>query len=105
MTLWAKALIEKEQQLGEKMCDRFLAKETVGQPPEPVVKHKSLLCNLWDFERIIHYKFIPKGQTIIDNEYYELQEQLYTFMKQKYLALVNRNRILIQLDSAIAHTA
>lgn len=81
-----------------------------GQSSLPVVKRgrfdkKVMLCVWWNYEGIIHFEVVP-GSQMINAEYYTHQlERMYEKLKQKYPALVNRKRALLQQDNAKPHTA
>lgn len=81
-----------------------------GQAAKPVVKHSSferkvMLCVWWNFEGAIHFELVPEGQSINSELYSEQLERMYTVLRQRYPALVNRKRVLLQQDNARPHTA
>jgi histone-lysine N-methyltransferase SETMAR len=48
---------------------------------------------------------VPDGRTINAEVYSHQLEKMYTILLEKYKALVNRNRVLLQQDNARPHTA
>ena len=81
-----------------------------GQMAEPVPKRdhlsrKAMLCVWWNFEGIIHFKLVLNNRSI-DAELYSAQlDRMHTALAQKYPALVNRKRVILQQDNASPHTA
>jgi histone-lysine N-methyltransferase SETMAR len=81
-----------------------------GQLPVPVAKRegfeeKVLLCVWWNYEGLIYYELVPDGRTINAEVYSQQLEKMYTVLLEKYPALVNRKRVLLQQDNARPHTA
>ena len=58
-----------------------------------------MLCVWWNFEFMIHWKFVPNGRAV-DADLYSQQLGRVEILRRKYSALVNRNRILLQQDNA-----
>jgi histone-lysine N-methyltransferase SETMAR len=80
------------------------------QLPVPVTKRErfekqALLCVWWNYEGLIYYELMPDGRTINTEMYSQQLEKMYTVLLQKYPALVNRKRVLLQQDNARSHTA
>jgi hypothetical protein len=48
---------------------------------------------------------VPDGHTINAEVYSKKLEEMYTVLLQKYPALLNRKRMLLQQDNARPHTA
>ena len=77
---------------------------------EPVPKRdrfsrKAMLCVWWNFEGIIHFELVPNNRAI-DAELYSAQlDRMHTALAQKYPALVNRKRVILQQDNASPHIA
>ena len=76
-----------------------------GKPTQLVVKRKGfetkvMLCVWWNYEGVFHFKLVPEGRAMN----YELSckqlGRMYTVLKEKYPALVNRNRVLFQQNKA-----
>jgi histone-lysine N-methyltransferase SETMAR len=64
-----------------------------------------MLCVWWNFEGIIHFELVPNNLAI-DAELCSAQlDRMYAELSRKYLALVNRRRVLLQQDNASPHTA
>ena len=64
-----------------------------------------MLCVWWNFEGIIHFELVPNNRAI-DAELYSAQlDRMHTALAQKYPALVNRKRVILQQDNASPHTA
>ena len=81
-----------------------------GEPAPPVVKRKSfetkmMLCVWWKYESVLHFKLVPEDRAMNSEIYCEHLDQIYTVLKEKYAALVNRNRVLFQQDNASSHTS
>lgn len=81
-----------------------------GQPARPVVKQKSferkvMLCVWWNFEGVIHFELVPEGLAINAQLYSQQLERMYAALGERYPALVNRKRVLLQQDNARPHTA
>lgn len=81
-----------------------------GQSPIQVPKRdrfskKLLLCVWWNFEGVIHFELLENNVAIDADLYCSQLDRMYTKLKQKYPALVNRKRILLQHDNAKPHTA
>jgi histone-lysine N-methyltransferase SETMAR len=52
-----------------------------------------------------YYELVPHGRTINEELYSQQLEKMYTALVEKYPALVNRERVLLQQDKARPHTA
>jgi [histone H3]-lysine36 N-dimethyltransferase SETMAR len=81
-----------------------------GQPAEPVVKRKSfetkvMLCVWWNYEGVLHFELVPEGRAMNSELYCEQLDRMYTVLKEKYPALVNRKHVLFQQDNARPHTS
>jgi histone-lysine N-methyltransferase SETMAR len=81
-----------------------------GQRPVSVAKgerfeKKVLLCVWWNYEGLIYYKLVPDARMINAEVYSQQLEKMYTVLLEKYPALVNRKRVLLQQDNARLHTA
>jgi hypothetical protein len=81
-----------------------------GQLPVPVAKRerfekKVLFCVWWNYGSLIYYELVPDGITVNTEVYYQQLEKMYAVLLDKYLALVNRKRVLLQQDYARPHTA
>jgi histone-lysine N-methyltransferase SETMAR len=59
----------------------------------------------WNYEGPIYYELVPDGRTINAEVYSQQLEKMYTVLLEKYPALVNRKRVLLQQDNARPHTA
>jgi histone-lysine N-methyltransferase SETMAR len=72
-----------------------------GQLPVPVAKRERfernvLLCVWWNYEGLIYYELVPDSRTINAEVYSQQLEKMYTVLLEKYPALVNRKRVLLQ---------
>ena len=81
-----------------------------GQMSKPVAKRdrfsrKALLCVWWNFEGVIHFELVPNGRTIDADLYCAQLDRMYAALGEKYPALINRKRVLLQQDNAKPHTA
>ena len=82
----------------------------VGDPGLPVAKRgrfekKIMLCVWWNYEGVIHFELVLNGRSINAELYSEKLDRMYDKLKEKYPALINRNRALLQQDNAKPHTA
>jgi histone-lysine N-methyltransferase SETMAR len=68
-------------------------------------EEKVLLCVWWNYKGLIYYELVPDGRTINAEVYSQQSEKMYTILLEKYPALVNRKRVLLQQDNARPHTA
>lgn len=80
------------------------------QPAKQVPKRgrfnkKAMLCVWWNYEGIIYFEVIPDGVAINAGLYSQQIDKMYAVMLQRYPALTNRKRIIIQQDNARPHTA
>jgi histone-lysine N-methyltransferase SETMAR len=66
---------------------------------------KVLLYVWWNYESIIYYELVPDGRTINVEVYSQRLEKMYTILLEKYPALMNRNRLLLQQDNPRTYTA
>lgn len=81
-----------------------------GQETPSIPKHdrfgkKVMLCVWWNFDGIVHFELVPNGRAISAELYCQQLERVYEKLKQKYPALINRKRALMQQDNAKPHTA
>jgi histone-lysine N-methyltransferase SETMAR len=81
-----------------------------GQLPVPVAKRehfkrKVLLCIWWNYEGLIYNELVPDGCTINAEVYSQQLEKMYTVLLEKYPALVNQKRVLLQQDNSHPHMA
>jgi histone-lysine N-methyltransferase SETMAR len=75
-----------------------------GQPVNLVVKQKSferkvMLCVWWNFEGVIHFELVPEGLAVNAELYSQQLERMYAALGERYPALVNRKRVLLQQDN------
>jgi histone-lysine N-methyltransferase SETMAR len=66
---------------------------------------KVLLCVWWNYEGLIYYELVLDGRANNAEVYFEQLEKMYTVLLEKYPALLNRKRVLLQQDNACPHTA
>jgi histone-lysine N-methyltransferase SETMAR len=66
---------------------------------------KALLCVWWNFEGVIHFELVPNNRTVDADLYCAQLDRMYEELGQKYPALVNRKRVILQQDNAKPHTA
>jgi histone-lysine N-methyltransferase SETMAR len=81
-----------------------------GQETPSVPKHnrfgkKVMICVWWNFEGVVHFELVPNGRAINAELYCQQLDRVYNKLKEKYPALINRKRALIQQDNAKPHTA
>jgi hypothetical protein len=66
-------------------------------------QQKALLCIWWKRARIVHYKPLPPGQTIIEEVYLAQLQQVYDALLQKQPVLVNHKGVVSLQDNARPH--
>ena len=81
-----------------------------GQEPEPVIRQdhfgkKVMLSVWWNYQGVLHYEFIPEGRAVNAELYCAHLDRVYNILKDKYPALVNQNRVLLQFNNAPCHRA
>jgi hypothetical protein len=64
---------------------------------------KVLLCVWWNYEGLIYYELVPDGRTINAEVYSRQLEKMYTVLLEKYPALLNGKRVLLQ-QITLVHT-
>jgi len=57
----------------------------------------------WNYKGIILFDLLPHGQTINSEYYCDLLERMYTVLRERYPAIVNRSRVILQQDNARPH--
>jgi histone-lysine N-methyltransferase SETMAR len=67
-------------------------------------KKKILLCVWWNYKGLIYYELVPHGATINVEVYSQQLEEINMVLLEKYPALVNQKRMLLQQDSTCPHT-
>jgi histone-lysine N-methyltransferase SETMAR len=79
------------------------------QLPVPVAKRerfeKRSSSVWWNYEGLIYYELVLDCCTINVEVYSQQLENMYTVLLEKYPALVNQKRALLQQDNARPHTA
>jgi histone-lysine N-methyltransferase SETMAR len=75
-----------------------------GQLPVPVAK-RQWGGVWWNYEGLIYYELVPHGCMINTEVYSQQLEKMYTVLLEKYPALMNRTRSLLQHDNPHPHTA
>ena len=63
-----------------------------------------MLSIFWNYEGVILFDLLPHGQTINCEYYCELLERMYAVLRERYAAIVNRKRVILQQDNARPHT-
>lgn len=71
----------------------------------PVHCQKIMLCVWWTAAGIIHYEFLPKGQTVTAELYSMQLDRVHQSLLQKQPGLVNRKRVIFLQDNARPHVA
>jgi len=66
---------------------------------------KIMLLNFFDIRGIVHYEFVPTGQTVNQVYYLEVLERLREKVKRKRPELFANNSWILHHDNAPAHTA
>ena len=52
----------------------------------------------WNFEGVIHSEFVPNGRAVDAVLYSQELGRVHEKLRQRYHALVNRNRVILQQD-------
>ena len=74
--------------------------------PKPSIhQQKILLCVWWTTVGIMHYEFLPSGQTITAEIYSAQLDRVSVALRQKQPALANRKGVVFHQDNARPHTA
>ena len=78
-----------------------------GKPtPKPNFHQKKvMLCVWWNMYGIVHFEFIPQGQSINAKVYCAQLDRVQTALTRIYPTIVNRNQVLLLQDNAKPHTA
>ena len=63
-----------------------------------------MLYDWCNFEGVIHFYFVPNGRTLDADVYSQVLERVHELFRQRYPALINRNRVLLQQDNVRPHT-
>ena len=79
--------------------------ETPSVPKQNRFGKKVMLCVWWNFEGVVHFELVPNGRAINAELYCQQLDRVYDKLKEKYPALINRKRALMQQDNAKPHTA
>jgi [histone H3]-lysine36 N-dimethyltransferase SETMAR len=79
-----------------------------GQDTQAQVKQdrfgkKVMLSVWWNVDGILHFELVPEGRAVTGVLYAEQLERVHVILVQKYPALTNRKRVLLQHDNAPAH--
>ena len=72
-------------------------------PKNNLCLQKTLLCVWWDIHGIIHYELLKPGETITADVYCAQLEQLKEALLSKRPGLINRGKVILQLDNACPH--
>ena len=80
------------------------------QPAKIIVKRnqfgpKVMLWDSWNVEGVVHWEFVPNGSAVDTAIYSQQLERVHDILRQRYPALVNRNRVLLLQDNARPHIA
>ena len=67
--------------------------------------YRVMFCVWWNYEGVLHFELVPEGRAMNSELYCEQLGRIYTVLKEKYAALVNRNHVLFQQDNARPHTS
>ena len=81
-----------------------------NERPVPISKpdlhpQKSLVCVWWNMKGIIHYGVLEHGRTTNADDCCQQLEGVNEQLPRNWHALVNRKSVVLQHDSARAHTA
>ena len=77
----------------------------ISIPKQDRFGKKVMLCVWWNFDEIVHFELVTNGRAINAELYCQQLEQVYEKLKQKYPALINQKRVLMQQDNAKPHTS
>jgi [histone H3]-lysine36 N-dimethyltransferase SETMAR len=74
-------------------------------PKRGQFEKKVMLSIFWNYEGVILFDLLPHGQTINSEYYCDLLERMYAVLRERYPAIVNRKRVILQQDNARPHTS
>lgn len=77
--------------------------DTQAQAKQDRFGKKVMLCVWWNIHGILHFELVPEGRAVTGDLYAEQLERVHAVLVQKYPALTNRKRVLLQHDNAPAH--
>ena len=66
---------------------------------------KTMLICFFDIKGLVHFEFVPKGQTVNQQFYLEVLKRLRDAVRRKRLELWRSGEWLLHQDNAPAHTA
>lgn len=72
-------------------------------PKQPTHSKKTMLCVWWDSVGIIHFEFLPTGQTINTALYCEQLHRVHAALLEKRPYLINRKGVIFHQDNARPH--
>jgi len=73
--------------------------------PQSKLRVKTMLLSFFDIRGIVHYEFVPIGQTVNQVYYLEVLERLHEKVRKKRPELFANNSWILHHDNAPAHTA
>lgn len=80
--------------------------ESPGQMPKPNLHPKKLMVTVWwSMAGIIHYSFLPRGETITSTTYCNEIGQMHEKLLKKQPGLVNRKGPILLHDNARPHVS
>lgn len=76
------------------------------QCPKPNLHPKKIMVTVWWTSKgVVHYSFLPRGQTINADVYCDQLSQMHEKLKKAQPALVNRHGVILLHDNARPHVA
>ena len=71
------------------------------QPAQLVVKREifetKVILTVWlNYEGVLYFQLVPEGKAMNSELYWEQLGRMYTVLKEKYPALVNKNCVLLE---------
>jgi len=73
--------------------------------PSVQIKSQNNVADFFDIRGIVHYEFVPIGQTVNQVYYLEVLERLHEKVRRKRPELFANNSWILHDDNAPAHTA
>jgi len=78
---------------------------TTKKIPSVQIKSQNIVADFLDIRGIVHYEFVPTGQTVNQVYCLEVLERLCEKVTQKRPELFANNSWILHHDNALAHTA
>ena len=64
-----------------------------------------MLSIFWNYEDVVLFDLLQHGQTINSEYYCDILKRIYVVLRERYPAIVNRSRVILQQDNGHPHTS